>query len=186
MDGVKAVQDGVLLLAATNIPWNLDTAILRRFQRKVHIGLPDPASRAELFKLAIKSTETELDREDYHRLADMSDNFSGSDISIAVQKALMRPIRLVMEATHFKWVEPPSQTGAEGWPAQRKLSPCSPGDDGALEMTYNDVEGDDLLPPTVRLQDFINAVKETKPSVTQGDKDRHNEWTEQYGTEGAV
>ena len=48
MDGVKAVSDGVLLLAATNIPWNLDTAILRRFQRKVHIGLPDRAAAETL------------------------------------------------------------------------------------------------------------------------------------------
>jgi vacuolar protein-sorting-associated protein 4 len=109
MDGVKAVSDGVLLLAATNIPWNLDTAILRRFQRKVHIGLPDAAARVELFKLAIKGTETELELKDYHILGDMSEGFSGSDISIAVQKALMRPIRLVMEATHFKPVSFPSE-----------------------------------------------------------------------------
>jgi vacuolar protein-sorting-associated protein 4 len=64
--------------------------------------------------------------------------------------------------------------------------PCSPGDAGAIEMTYDSVQGDELLPPTVRMHDFIKAVKDTKPSVTQGDKDRHNEWTEQYGTEGAV
>ena len=64
--------------------------------------------------------------------------------------------------------------------------PCSPGDPGAKEMTYDNVEGEDLQPPTVRMEDFLRAVKDTKPSVTLGDKERHNEWTEQYGTEGAV
>jgi len=64
--------------------------------------------------------------------------------------------------------------------------PCSPGDAGAKEMTYDNVEGEELQPPTVRMEDFLRAVKDTKPSVTLSDKERHNEWTEQYGTEGAV
>ena len=33
-------------------------------------------------------------------------------------------------------------------------------------------------------KDYINAVKDTKPSVTQADMDKHTEWTKEYGVEG--
>jgi vacuolar protein-sorting-associated protein 4 len=51
MQGVGKDQDGVLVLGATNIPWALDAAIRRRFERRVYIPLPSPDARAEIFKL---------------------------------------------------------------------------------------------------------------------------------------
>ena len=104
MDGVGNDSKGILVLAATNIPWQLDAAIRRRFQRRVHIGLPEAAGRARMFKLAIGDTETSLQPQDFHTLATLSDGYSGSDITNVVQQALMRPIRKIMQATHFKQV----------------------------------------------------------------------------------
>ena len=102
MDGVGNDSKGILVLGATNIPWQLDAAIRRRFQRRVHIGLPDTNGRARMFKLAIGDTETTLQNTDYNVLATKSDGFSGSDISNVVQHALMRPVRTILQATHFK------------------------------------------------------------------------------------
>ncbi len=48
MDGVGKSTTGVLLLAATNIPWGLDDAMLRRLERKVYIPLPDAKARARM------------------------------------------------------------------------------------------------------------------------------------------
>lgn len=104
MDGVGNDSKGILVLGATNIPWQLDAAIRRRFQRRVHIGLPDLNGRARMFKLAIGDTDTGLQASDYNILANMSDGFSGSDIANVVQHALMRPIRKILQATHFKAV----------------------------------------------------------------------------------
>lgn len=102
MDGVGNDSKGILVLGATNIPWQLDAAIRRRFQRRVHIGLPDPNGRARMFKLAIGDTNTALQASDFSVLAQRSDGFSGSDIANVVQSALMRPVRKVLQATHFK------------------------------------------------------------------------------------
>lgn len=102
MDGVGNDSKGILVLGATNIPWQLDAAIRRRFQRRVHIGLPDTNGRARMFKLAIGDTDTALQSSDYNILATKSDGFSGSDISNVVQQALMRPVRTILQATHFK------------------------------------------------------------------------------------
>lgn len=104
MDGVGNDSKGILVLGATNIPWQLDAAIRRRFQRRVHIGLPDLNGRARMFKLAIGDTDTGLQASDYNVLASMSDGFSGSDIANVVQHALMRPVRKILQATHFKAV----------------------------------------------------------------------------------
>lgn len=52
MDGVgKTTDQQILVLGATNIPWELDPAIRRRFEKRVYIPLPEPHARAIMFKL---------------------------------------------------------------------------------------------------------------------------------------
>ncbi|KAL3482399.1 P-loop containing nucleoside triphosphate hydrolase protein [Aspergillus californicus] len=176
MDGVGNDSKGVLILGATNIPWQLDAAIRRRFQRRVHISLPDPNARMKMFMLAVGSTPCTMTQADYRTLADLSEGYSGSDISIAVQDALMQPIRKIQTATHYKKVL------HEG---EEKVTPCSPGDIGAMEMRWENVEAERLLEPPLVLKDFIKAVRNSRPTVSQDDLKRNTEWTEEFGSEGA-
>ena len=104
MDGVGKDSKGVLILGATNIPWQLDAAIRRRFQRRVHISLPDMPARMRMFEICVGDTKCELTQPDYKTLAQMSEGYSGSDIAIAVQDALMQPVRKIQTATHYKKV----------------------------------------------------------------------------------
>jgi vacuolar protein-sorting-associated protein 4 len=104
MDGVGKDSRDVLVLGATNIPWQLDAAIRRRFQRRVHISLPDLPARTTMFKLAVGDTPTALQSEDFRELAKAAEGYSGSDIAIVVQDALMQPVRKIQQATHFKRV----------------------------------------------------------------------------------
>ncbi|OGE53421.1 hypothetical protein PENARI_c008G12503 [Penicillium arizonense] len=176
MDGVGKDSKGVLILGATNIPWQLDAAIRRRFQRRVHISLPDVNARMKMFMLAVGSTPCQMTQADYRQLADLSEGYSGSDISIAVQDALMQPIRKIQGATHYKKV---LVEGAE------KLTPCSPGDAGAVEMSWLNVDAEKLLEPPLVLKDFIKAVKNSRPTVSGEDLTRNSEWTQEFGSEGA-
>ncbi|KAJ9485101.1 hypothetical protein VN97_g8244 [Penicillium thymicola] len=176
MDGVGKDSKGVLILGATNIPWQLDAAIRRRFQRRVHISLPDLNARMKMFMLAVGSTPCQMTQPDYRQLADLSEGYSGSDISICVQDALMQPIRKIQGATHYKKV---LDEGVE------KLTPCSPGDAGAMEMSWLDVDADKLLEPALNLKDFIKAVKNSRPTVSGEDLTRNAEWTQEFGSEGA-
>ena len=104
MDGVGKDTTGILVLAATNIPWQLDTAIRRRFQKRVHIGLPDAPARARMFQLELQKNKHRLTKEDFKTLGEMSAGRSGSDIKALVGQALAYPIRRIDEAMHFKKV----------------------------------------------------------------------------------
>lgn len=69
--------------------------------------------------------------------------------------------------------------------SQEKLTPCSPGDRGAMEMSWVDVESDQLLEPPLVLKDFIKAVKSARPTVSHDDLKKNEEWTAEFGSEGA-
>ena len=176
MDGVGKDSKGVLILGATNIPWQLDAAIRRRFQRRVHISLPDMPARMRMFEIAVGDTKCELTQADYKKLGQETEGYSGSDISIAVQDALMQPVRKIQTATHYKKV---TVEGSE------MLTPCSPGDQGAMEMTWVDVDSDKLLEPPLVVKDFMRAVKGARPTVSGEDLKRSAEWTAEFGSEGA-
>lgn len=176
MDGVGNDSKGVLILGATNIPWQLDAAIRRRFQRRVHISLPDQPARMRMFEIAVGTTPCELKADDYKTLGKLSEGYSGSDIAIAVQDALMQPVRKIQTATHYKKVE---VDGVE------KLTPCSPGDAGAIEMSWVQVDTEQLLEPPLQVKDFIKAIKSSRPTVSGEDLKRSAEWTLEFGSEGA-
>ncbi len=93
MQGVGQDNDGILVLGATNVPWELDSAIRRRFEKRIYIPLPDLQARIVQFKLRVGKTPNNLTDEDYQELGKATDGYSGSDIAIIVKEALMLPIR---------------------------------------------------------------------------------------------
>lgn len=68
---------------------------------------------------------------------------------------------------------------------EEKVTPCSPGDHGATEMSWTDVDSDKLLEPPLALKDFVKAVKGARPTVSEADVKRSAEWTAEFGSEGA-
>lgn len=68
---------------------------------------------------------------------------------------------------------------------QAKFTPCSPGDTEAVEMSWDKIEGDQLLEPSLSLKDFVKAVKAARPTVSGDDLRRSEEWTAEFGSEGA-
>jgi len=180
MNGVGNDQDGVLVLGATNIPWDLDPAMRRRFEKRIYIPLPEANSRARMFKIHIGDTPNELAEENIRQLAESTDGYSGSDISVVVRDALMQPVRKVQTATHFKKVTGPSRDDPNKI-VNDLLQPCSPGASGAIEMSWMDVPGDKLCEPLVTYNDFMKTIKDVKPSVNQKELEKHVQFTKEFG-----
>lgn len=154
MQGVGHDTEGILVLGATNIPWVLDAAIRRRFEKRIYIPLPEEHARHVMFKLHLGNTVTQVSDEDLKVLAKKTDGYSGADISIVVRDALMQPVRKVQTATHFKKVTGPSPKDPNVI-CDDLLTPCSPGEAGAIEMTWMDVPGDKLFEPPVTMVLFV-------------------------------
>ena len=55
MQGVGSQTAGVTVLGATNLPWELDPAVLRRFQRRIYIPLPDEKARYYMLSQALRN-----------------------------------------------------------------------------------------------------------------------------------
>ncbi|RCH78595.1 Vacuolar protein sorting-associated protein 4, partial [Rhizopus stolonifer] len=179
MNGVGNDMDGVLVLGATNIPWQLDSAIRRRFEKRIYIPLPEAHARATIFKLNVGTTPCTLTEANYRKLADMTEGYSGSDIAVLVRDALMQPVRKIQTATHFRWIEAPSRTNPKE--KKRYLTPCSPGASGALEMTWVDIKPDELFEPELTLKDFLKAVQNSKPTVNKDDIQQQVNFTRDFG-----
>nr|XP_019046743.1 vacuolar protein-sorting-associated protein 4 [Kwoniella bestiolae CBS 10118]OCF25673.1 vacuolar protein-sorting-associated protein 4 [Kwoniella bestiolae CBS 10118] len=172
MNGVGNEETGVLVLGATNIPWQLDPAIKRRFEKRIYIPLPDVQARRRMFELNVGTTPNGLTPRDFTTLAEQTEGYSGSDIAVIVRDALMQPVRKVLSATHFKEVE------SDG---KMKLTPCSPGDPAAVEKTWTDVNSEELLEPLLSVKDFEKAISVNRPTVTQADITKHIEFTNEAG-----
>ncbi|KAH7884041.1 AAA-domain-containing protein [Phlebopus sp. FC_14] len=181
MNGVGHDDTGVLILGATNIPWQLDLAIKRRFEKRIYIPLPGLEARKRMFEIHVGSTPCQLEPKDYRTLAERTEGYSGSDISIVVRDALMQPVRKVMSATHFKPVHPSPSSPSN----KVRWSPCSPGDPDAVEKSWTSVDSDELAEPPLRLQDFLKSLESVRPTVSEADIKRHDEWTKESGNDGA-
>ncbi|KAG7442671.1 AAA-domain-containing protein [Guyanagaster necrorhizus] len=172
MNGVGQDNTGVLVLGATNIPWQLDSAIKRRFEKRIHIPLPGVEARRRIFQLHVGCTPCDLTAKDYWMLADRTEGYSGSDISVVVRDALMQPVRKVIAATHFKRVE-------------TKWTPCFPGDPNAVEKTWSELESHELKEPPLKLNDFLKSLESVPPTVSEADTRQHAEWTKESDNDGA-
>lgn len=52
-------------------------------------------------------------------------------------------------------------------------------------MTWEQVDTDELLEPIVDFKDFVKSVKASRPTVSQEDLKRNQEWTAEFGSEGS-
>ncbi|KAH9554716.1 hypothetical protein CY35_08G077200 [Sphagnum magellanicum] len=96
-DGFSTDQDArVMVLAATNRPWELDEAILRRLPRAFEVGMPDKQQRASILKVILKGEDV-AENLDIDRLASLCDGYSGSDLSDLCKQAAYLPIRDLLE-----------------------------------------------------------------------------------------
>ena len=87
-DEASSNRKVVIVLAATNMPWDLDEALRRRLEKRVYIPLPDVEGRTDLFRINMKDVEVDPDV-DLDELARKSEGYSGADIANVCRDASM-------------------------------------------------------------------------------------------------
>jgi len=106
LDGIDNTNEGVLIIGATNTPWNLDPAFRRpgRFDRIVFVPPPDTTSRESILKLKLKNKPIEAI--DYAGIAKKIEHYSGADIDAIIDIA----IELKLESSFIDGIPKPIDT----------------------------------------------------------------------------
>lgn len=97
LDGVQYSNEGVLVLAATNAPWHLDSAFRRpgRFDRILFVPPPDQEARAAVLRLLCKGRP--IEDLDFERLAQRTNLFSGADLKAVVDRAVEHKLQEALQ-----------------------------------------------------------------------------------------
>lgn len=95
MDGLAKSEDLVFVLAVSNLPWTLDTALLRRLEKRIYVPLPNLEARVKVFKTLLPESITE--QLPYDVIAAKTEGYSGSDLHIICKESAMRPVRRLIE-----------------------------------------------------------------------------------------
>ncbi len=98
LDGVKASNEGVLILGATNAPWHIDSAFRRpgRFDRILFVPPPDQPARAGILRLQLRGKPVE--DVDYDAVAKKAEGFSGADLKAVVDLTIEAKLRDAMKS----------------------------------------------------------------------------------------
>ncbi|MEO8148482.1 MAG: AAA family ATPase [Bacteroidia bacterium] len=96
LDGVQSSNDGILILGATNAPWNLDGAFRRpgRFDRILFVTPPDETARVEILKVLMKGKPA--GDIDFKSLGSKTKDFSGADLKAVVDVCVEEKLREAM------------------------------------------------------------------------------------------
>ena len=148
----------VLVLGCTNLPWVIDDAARRRFQKRIYCPLPNEADRIKLIEMLLSKNEIKKDEgnikknftaEEMAELAHLTDGFSNSDLLTLCKDASMEPIRELI----------------------RK------GDNSILNVDKNNIRD-------ITIDDFKRSLHDNKVkgSVNLQTLRSYDKWTDQFGS----
>ncbi|KAI4904363.1 hypothetical protein NFI96_028921 [Prochilodus magdalenae] len=101
MDGVGGTSENdpskmVMVLAATNFPWDIDEALRRRLEKRIYIPLPSAKGRVDLLKINLKELDLANDV-DMDKIAEQMEGYSGADITNVCRDASLMAMRRRIE-----------------------------------------------------------------------------------------
>lgn len=175
-DGLKSKEnERVLIMAATNRPFDLDEAVLRRLPRRLLVDLPSYESRKKILKV-ILAKETLNPDVDIHELATLTEGFSGSDIKNLCVEAAHEPIREYLRL---------EKEGKIPKPILTKVEPQMNNDDFWSDDKEVEHEEPNLRP--IVYNDFVISKTKFSPSVMEESESIRElrEWNEMYGEGGS-
>ncbi|XP_075484421.1 uncharacterized protein LOC142524354 isoform X2 [Primulina tabacum] len=91
----------ILVLAATNRPFDLDEAIIRRFERRIMVGLPSVENREKILRTLVAKEKVD-EGLDFAELAKMAEGYCGSDLKNLCVTAAYRPVREFIQQDRLK------------------------------------------------------------------------------------
>ena len=142
----------VMVLGATNLPWDLDDALRRRFEKRIYIPLPNEVGRKEMFRINFQGIKLSNDI-DIDTLIKKTEGYSGHDIANVCREASLMGMRRILMNENEKF--------------------------NIMEYANDKNFVQDLIAP-VSQNDILTAIKNISKSVSNNDVKKFEEWTYQY------
>ena len=157
LDGLQDKDSGrfVLTMAATNTPWDIDSAVLSRFPKRIHIPLPDKEACLEIIRIHTIKNGLKLDEQILDEVAERcTENlFAGRDIATLCNDAIWNMVR--------------SENPALGSLADKPVYAIREYRLGVRELTAGD---------------FEKSFESVRGAVKKRDVERYEGWAEEYGS----
>mmetsp|Transcript_32946 Transcript_32946/g.60746 ORF Transcript_32946/g.60746 Transcript_32946/m.60746 type:complete len:204 (+) Transcript_32946:3-614(+) len=203
MDGLGRNNANVILLGATNLPMQMDTAMITRFEKRVHIPLPDTGAREAIVKIHLQNTQNELKEEDFEELARLTDGASGRDIKELVRMALHEPLKQCKGLRQYRkvgsdWVPRKLPKGTrvdEDDPSNEPKPHCKecPVKSSTIRckkcrskwMWLDEVPSGTLKPLDLCMDDFLRAHQKWRNTVNEEQLEQYIKFTKKFGIDGA-
>lgn len=164
-------NEQILVLAATNRPFDLDEAIIRRFERRIMVGLPSAENR-EMILTTLMSKEKH-ENLDFKELATMTEGYSGSDLKNLCITAAYRPVRELIKQERLKELE-----------KKKKEAEEQSSEDGT---NNKDSEVQEIILRPLNMEDMKQAKSQVAASfASEGSVMAElKQWNELYGEGGS-
>ncbi|KAJ8489721.1 hypothetical protein ONZ51_g2781 [Trametes cubensis] len=192
MDGLKSSKESnVIVIGATNRPFDLDDAVLRRLPRRLLVDLPGEKEREEILKILLRD-ETLADDVDLKQLAKKTESFSGSDLKHLCVSAALDAVK---ERVTVPWRQSSSQSpdvqpkAASSEPAAELSATSEP--ETATEQPVSEAaaSSDEQASPetqhirSLHWRNFEQALKEITPSASEalGSLAELRKWNDEFG-----
>ncbi|KAF9567522.1 AAA-domain-containing protein [Agrocybe pediades] len=194
MDGLKSSkEDNVIVIGATNRPFDLDDAVLRRLPRRLMVDLPGEKERKEILKILLRDEQLHPDVS-LDTLAKQTESFSGSDLKHLCVSAALDSVKENMDVPWISKHNPDesiqpseypmpmpaesSETNTSEVPTAGTLAQSDVVEgskDGKVKTTFH--------PRVLQLRNFTQALKEITPSSSEslGSLTELRKWNEEFG-----
>ncbi|KAL2342709.1 hypothetical protein Fmac_003994 [Flemingia macrophylla] len=181
-DGLLTKQgERILVLAATNRPFDLDEAIIRRFERRIMVGLPSVENREKIMRTLL--AEEKVDKElDFMELATMTEGYTGSDLKNLCTTAAYRPVRELIQQERLKSLDK-KQKAAKKQNKDFQDSQVGNTQEGQEEVEHGRV----ITLRPLNMQDFKEAKNQVAASFAAegAGMNELKQWNDLYGEGGS-
>lgn len=164
MDGLNNRGQHVFVLAASNMPWDLDQALLRRLEKRIYIPMPDQLARTKLLKSYLSQHVCQLEERDFDECAEKTQGYNAADIKILCKEAAMKPVRLIFA----KLEKMDDKDGTH--PSISSMPKCTV--DVQTLLKNNPITSIELM----------NSFESTKPSADPTLLQKYKDWSDLHGS----
>ncbi|KAJ3451634.1 putative aaa atpase [Anaeramoeba flamelloides] len=172
-DGLKRRNENITIIAATNRPYDLDPAVLRRFPRRLYIGLPNLEAREKILKVILKDEAIE-ENFNFHKLAVETEGFSGHDLQTLCVTAAHRPVR-----EYLQWEKQQKKLNKKN--NKRHVNIFQ--NNIKNEKNENGEKSNQINLRLLTLKDFLESKSDVGRSVNKNsiENQKLKKWNEQFG-----